>query len=126
MSERPAILAVIPDLMFQSRVREQAQALDYEVSVADSQQEATDGIARSPGLVVLDLHAMGIDTQQVIAQAKDRDIPVLAFGRHTETGVLRAAREAGCAAVVVRSTFVEEMPQLLRELLQPETPTDPR
>lgn len=126
MSEQLSILAVIPDLMFQSRVREQARAMDYEVSIADSQQGAADAIAETPDLVVLDLHASGIDTQQVIAEAKERDVPVLAFGRHTETDVLRAAREAGCDAVVVRSTFVEELPQLLRELLQPKTSTDPR
>ena len=100
--------------------------MDYEVSIADSQQGAADAIAETPDLVVLDLHASGIDTQQVIAEAKERDVPVLAFGRHTETDVLRAAREAGCDAVVVRSTFVEELPQLLRELLQPKTSTDPR
>ena len=110
------ILAVIPDLMFQSRVREQAQALGFEITIADTMDEAIEALERSPGLLVLDLHAMGIDTAALAADAKGRAVPVLAFGRHTETGVLRAAREAGCDAVVVRSTFVEELPQLLREL----------
>ena len=110
------ILAVIPDLMFQSRVREQAQALGFEVATADTMDEAIQALERLPGLLVLDLHAMGIDTAALAADAKARAVPVLAFGRHTETGVLRAAREAGCDAVVVRSTFVEELPQLLREL----------
>lgn len=116
MSERTTILAVIPDLMFQSRVREQAQALGFEVTIADTMDEAIQVLERSPGLLVLDLHATGIDTFALAADAKAREVPVLAFGRHTETGVLRAAREAGCDAVVVRSTFVEELPQLLREL----------
>ena len=110
------ILAVIPDLMFQSRVREQAQALGFEVATADTMDEAIQALERLPGLLVLDLHAMGIDTAALAADAKARAVPVLAFGRHTETGVLRAAREAGCDAVVVRSTFVEELPQLLRQL----------
>ena len=116
MSERTKILAVIPDLMFQSSVREQAQALGFEITTADTMNEAIAGLERSPGLLVLDLHAMGIDTVALAADAKAREVRVLAFGRHTETGVLRAAREAGCDAVVVRSTFVEDMPQLLREL----------
>ena len=34
------ILAVIPDLMFQSRVREQAQALGFEITIADTMDEA--------------------------------------------------------------------------------------
>ncbi len=116
MSERTTILVVIPDLMFQSRVREQAQALGFEIKTADTTDEASDALERAPGLLVLDLHAIGIDTAALATDAKARDVPVLAFGRHTETAVLRAAREAGCDAVVVRSTFVEEMPQLLREL----------
>ncbi len=115
MSDRPLILAVIPDLMFQSRVREQANALDFRMEVADTMEETVSSLDASPELVVLDLHAMGIDTQKVIADAKKRQVPVLAFGRHTEIDVLRAAREAGADAVVVRSTFVEDLPQLLRE-----------
>lgn len=112
------ILAVIPDLMFQSRVREQAQALDFEIATADTMTEAIKALERSPNLLVLDLHAMGIDTLALAADAQAHEVPVLAFGRHTETGVLRAAREAGCNAVVVRSTFVEELPELLRTLIR--------
>ena len=110
------ILAVIPDLMFQSRVQEQAQALNFAFVTADTMDEALEALERSPSLLVLDLHAIGIEAVALVADAKAREVPVLAFGRHTETGVLRAAREAGCDAVVVRSTFVEELPQLLREL----------
>ncbi len=126
MSDRPLILAVIPDLMFQSRVREQARALDFRIEVVDTMEEAASSLDGSPDLVVLDLHAIGIDTQKVIAHAKKRNVPVLAFGRHTETGVLREAREAGCDAVVVRSTFVEDLPQLLREHVRAGASTDPR
>ena len=114
MSKRPRILAVIPDLMFQSRVREQAQALEFDLTVADAQEEAAAAIAAAD-LVVIDLHALGFDTAALIRAAKATGVPVLAFGRHTETDVLRTAREAGADAVVVRSTFVEDLPQLLRE-----------
>ena len=127
MSKRPRILAVIPDLMFQSRVREQAQALEFDVTVADEQEEAAAAIAGAPDLVVIDLHALGIDATALIRSAKaSPGIPVLAFGRHTETAVLQAAREAGADAVVVRSTFVEDLPQLLREHVRAGASTDPR
>lgn len=122
----PKILVVIPDLMFQSRVCEQAGALGYKVEIADREEAAAAGIHASPDLLVLDLNAAGIGAGQVIEAAKEKDIPILAFGRHTETDVLRAAREAGCDRVVVRSTFVEELPQLLRELAGPRAPADPR
>ena len=122
----PMILVVIPDLMFQTRVREQAKALDYDVIVADAQVEVSAALEMAPKLVVLDLHAYGMDPAPIIEAAKALDVPVLAFGRHTAAGELKAAREAGCDRVVVRSTFVEEMPQLLQELVGSKTSTDPR
>lgn len=117
----PMILVVIPDLMFQTRVREQAKALTYDVIVADAQAEVTAALEMAPNLVVLDLHAYGMEPAPIIEASKALDVPVLAFGRHTEAGVLKAAREAGCDRVVVRSTFVEEMPQLLQELVGSKT-----
>lgn len=110
------ILAVVSDLMFQSRLGQQAQALGYEVVVADSDAALERGLAAGPGLAVVDLHAMGLDWRRAVELAKERGVPVLAFGRHTEAALLREAREAGCEKVVPRSTFVEELPALLEEL----------
>jgi len=110
------ILVIITDLMFQSRVQEQARAQGYNVVVAESTDAAYSAIATRPSIVVLDLHADGIDWRGAVALAKERRVPVLAFGRHTEAQLLRSAREAGCDRVVPRSTFVEELPQLILEL----------
>lgn len=115
MSEQPRVLAAIPDLMFQSRVREQAEALGFAIAIADTMQEAAVGLDEEPNLLVVDLQGQGIDAGALISSAKERGVPVLAYGRHTEAPALRAAREAGANSVVVRSTFVEEMAQLLRE-----------
>lgn len=110
------ILAVITDLMFQSRLEQQARGLGYEVSVVDTDAAVEAGLELAPGLVVVDLHAMGLDWRRAVELAKERGVPVLAFGRHTEAALLREARAAGCARVVPRSTFVEELPKLLEEL----------
>ena len=112
----PTIVAVVTDLLFQSRLREQAQALDYEVTVTETLDAIRDALAGSPALVVLDLHVTGLDWQEAVATAKERGVPVLAFGRHTEAQLLRSAREAGCDRVVPRSTFVEELPRLIAGL----------
>ncbi len=110
------IVAIISDLMFQSRLREHALALGYEFVLADTADAAREALAAAPALVVLDLHAAGVDWGEAVAQAKERGVPVLAFGRHTEAELLRSAREAGCDRVVPRSTLVEELPQLIQEL----------
>ena len=74
-------------------------------------------IASAPALVVVDIHAAGIDANAVIAAAREAGVPVLAFGRHTSAGDLRAAREAGADKVVPRSQLVEELPQLIADLV---------
>lgn len=112
----PAILAVVSDLMFQSRLREQALALGYEFLAADTPAELRAGLDRSPALAVIDLHVMGLDWRAAVDAAKAAGVPVLAFGRHTEAQLLRSARDAGCDRVVPRSQLVEELPALIAEL----------
>ena len=107
------ILLLVPDLMFQSRIREQAQALGYDTALADAPNSIETALEANPNLVVIDLHADGIDWRSAVVSAKDSGAPVLAFGRHTEAALLNAAREAGCKKVVPRSQLVEELPQLI-------------
>ncbi len=107
------ILAVISELMFQSRVREQAAALGYDVRVADTPAALSEALAVGAELVVVDLHVSGIGWREAAAAAKERGVPVLAFGRHTEASLLRDARQAGCDRVVPRSQLVEELNVIL-------------
>ncbi|HEX5140557.1 MAG TPA: hypothetical protein VFX19_06420, partial [Dehalococcoidia bacterium] len=67
------------------------------------------------GIVILDLH-MEVEAGAVVMLCGPKSVPVLAFGRHTEPELLRSARDAGCAEVVPRSTFVEEMASLVDRL----------
>ena len=110
---KPHILLLVPDLLFQSRIREQAHALGYETALADTESSVETALEASPNLVVIDLHADGIDWRSAVVSANDSGAPVLAFGRHTEPALLNAAREAGCKKVVPRSQLVEELPQLI-------------
>ncbi len=109
------ILLVVPELMFQSRLREQATALGYDIVLGETDATVADGLAAAPQLAVIDLHALGIDWQAAVAAAAEAGVPVLAFGRHTEAGLLKAARDAGCARVVPRSQLVAELPSLITE-----------
>ena len=110
------IVLVIADLMFQPRVAEQARALGYDVTLADTTSAALEALAAPAALVVFDLHADGVDWRRAVEAARAQGTPVLAFGRHTEAALLREAREAGCDRVVPRSTLVAELPRLIEEL----------
>ena len=119
------IAIVVVDLMFQSRIRAAADALGFDARIADTADAAASAIDARPDLVVIDLHAAGIDAAGTIRTAKGAGARVLAFGRHTEPQILRAAREAGADAGVARSQLVDELPQLLQALLLPAATPDP-
>ena len=121
MRQPNAILVIVTDLMFQSRLREHVAAMGSEVVVGDTLAVVREALTERTALAVLDLHVDGVDWREAVELAKGAGVPVLAFGRHTEGQLLRAAREAGCERVVPRSTLVAELPQLIEELMRAET-----
>jgi hypothetical protein len=111
MAER--IVALVSDLLFSSRIEATLGREGYQVLVVEDMSALEDALAEDTALVILDLHA-GTPAAAVVAACGDA--PVLAFGRHTEPALLRAAREGGCVEVVPRSTFVEELTTLVNRL----------
>jgi DNA-binding NarL/FixJ family response regulator len=112
----PSVLIVVNDLMFQPRIADAVRALGLEARVADTADAAATAVEARPALVIIDLHAAGIDAPATIRAARAAGARVLAFGRHTDAASLRAAREAGADRVVPRSQLVEEMGQLISSL----------
>jgi DNA-binding NarL/FixJ family response regulator len=105
--------------MFQARIADAIRALGGEPLIADGEAAAADALAEAPVAAVVDLHERSLDATAAVATLTAAGVRVLAFGRHTEPGMLRAARDAGAEAAVARSQLVEELPELLRELLAP-------
>ena len=114
------ILAVVTDLMLESRIREKARAMDYGVSVVGTAQAIRDAVDTAPpDLLVLDLQAEGLPWREAVAAAKEGaggPVPVLAYGQHTKPDVLRAARDGGCDKAVPRSQLMEEFPALIEQV----------
>ena len=116
MAASSTIVAVVTDLMFQSRLREQATSLGNAFASPATLDGVREALAEGAALAIVDLHVDGIDWRAAVALARERDVPVLAFGRHTEAELLRAARELGCDRVMPRSTLVAELPKLIEQL----------
>ncbi len=108
------ILAFVPDLMFGTRVEETARHLGIPLEFLNPGEDAGAAVTRlSPSLVVVALDARG--WEQVVAAAKAAGVHVLGFGSHKDVDTLRAARAAGCDAVVARSRMAAELPNLLEK-----------
>ena len=111
------VLILVTDLMFQPRIADALRALGAEPRVIDSETALTAALADAPAAAVIDLHERSLDGLAAVRSASAAGARVLAFGRHTEPALLRAARGAGALAVVPRSQLVEELADLLRALL---------
>jgi len=97
------ILLVGVDLFFRAKL--EALLPDHRLVPADS--------VEAPDLVVTDIGRVDPDE---VADAYP-GVPILGFGRHTDTAGLRAAHTAGFDRVVARSALVERAPQLIEELV---------
>ena len=116
------ITIVVSDLLFQSRIAAAVARLGHEATVADSAATVAGAMAARPALAIIDLHERNLDATTAIGAAKAAGVRVLAFGRHTEPGILRAARDAGADLVVPRSQVAAELPQLIESLLNAQEP----
>jgi hypothetical protein len=102
------ILALVPDLMFASRVEATLTAAGHEVVLAADPGAAVLGDA---DLIVADVGE--VDPRAVAGQGP----PVLGFYRHTDPETRQRAESAGVDIVVPRSRMAREMPELVQSLL---------
>ena len=111
----PAVITLVDDLMFLSRIREAAKAAGVEVKAARAVAglpELTEG-AR---LVLIDLDSPRLPVSEAVAALKDRTsggLQVVGFFSHVHGERARQALAAGCTRVLPRSAFVKELPALL-------------
>lgn len=104
------IAAIVPDLMFASRIEATLGAAGHEVTVVPT-VEALDTDGGEPELVVADLGE--IDPEPLGARGE----PVLGFYSHVDVETRRQAEDAGVNLVVPRSRMAREMPELVDSLL---------
>ncbi len=100
------ILAVVPDLMLASRVREGLAASGHEVDVVPALPETIEAAA-----IVCDLDAVDADA---IAST---GVPSLGFYSHVDVETKAHAQKAEIDLIVPRSRMARELPQLVEQLL---------
>jgi CheY-like chemotaxis protein len=114
----PLVVALVPDLMFASRIEGTLRQLGYGVTVVKD-AAALQAAARGdgPALVLIDLAAKGVDVPAAIAALKadaaTRPLPVVAFGPHLDEVARDAAAAAGADAVVANSKLALDLPRLV-------------
>jgi CheY-like chemotaxis protein len=112
------IVAVVPDLLIETRIEAAAKRLKASVETV-SAQEATERIASTkPDLVIVDLAAPGLDLEATGSAAREGRIRLAGFYPHVDVALRAAATRAGIAHVYPRSRFLRELSTILQERLQ--------
>jgi hypothetical protein len=103
------IIALIPDLLFGSKVVSGLQAAGHQVELRGDFDDAG-----GADLLIVDLTS---EAQDRIARLNASPTPKLAFYSHVEAEVRRQAEAAGFDLVVPRSRMAREGPALVGRLL---------
>jgi CheY-like chemotaxis protein len=111
------IAALVPDLIFSTKITSTAATLGVPVKVLRSIEALTQRLAEGAvGLVLLDFDCEDIDPVEAISACRQAPSPprVVAFGSHVRGDLIEACRLAGADEVLPRSAFVRRLPELLR------------
>jgi CheY-like chemotaxis protein len=116
------ILAIVDDLMFTSKLRNAAKAVDAPITFARSADAALTAMRSSPpSLVIFDLNNPRIDALAIMHAMKQEpllaSVSTVGFSQHTDTVAIAAARSAGVGQVMARGAFFDRLPELLRTAL---------
>jgi CheY-like chemotaxis protein len=119
----PQLLALVDDLLFLSRIREAGRAAGIEVRAVRGASDLLDAARRDARLVLVDADSERLPWQAAVAALRAEPatgaLPVIAFVSHVRADRAEAARAAGASRVLARSAFVEQLPDLVAQALDP-------
>ena len=114
-----AVIAVVTDLIFGTKITGTGKALGKPVLVARSVERLREQLAANLAggdgvcLVIVDLNATGLDVMEAVRIAKAGGARVVAYLSHVQVELAKVAREAGADEVMARSAFVEKLAGML-------------
>jgi CheY-like chemotaxis protein len=112
------VLAVMTDLFFAVKILEAAKKEGMAARMVKTEEAAENAILQRPELVFLDLNCQEIDAVKLARKWKVdtelRSIPLIAFLSHVDVERKQAAIDAGCDLVLARSSFTQNLPDLLK------------
>jgi CheY-like chemotaxis protein len=100
----------------------------YDVIEARNGKEAVDAANdRRPDIIIMDLSLPVMDgweaTRRLKADARTRDIPVVALTGHALAGHSKGAREAGCDSFLAKPCLPDQLVAEIKRMLQSGTAT---
>lgn len=117
-NEQTKIFCFIDDLFFLAKINETARKLNIKVEFVKTDKELFEKLnGDKPALIIFDLNNANAKPLQTIPKLKKvlkKDTNIIGFVSHVQGDLKLKAQEAGCDAVLPRSAFSSNLPQLLR------------
>jgi CheY-like chemotaxis protein len=121
----PRVVALVPDLLFGSRLQGSLQAAGHDVRLepdAQAARAALEDDAR-PAVLLVDLTDPELAGDRLLAawlgEGLLADVRTVGFYAHVDVEVRERAERAGFDLVVPRSRMAREAPQLIERLASP-------
>ncbi len=116
------IIAVVADLIFESKVAGAARAVGVDVACCRSAEAALARLAEATAFVI----DLTVDIESMLGlirsiKAERPATTVIAFLPHVLTEQFDQAREAGADEAMARSAFNKRLPEILKRLTARET-----
>jgi DNA-binding NarL/FixJ family response regulator len=112
------IIAAVTDMLFETRIRSTAAALELPYGNARNLADLEQRLERQqPALLIVDMEISGAPAVEFIRQGKSSAAgpTVLAYLPHVRQDLADAARSAGADVVLPRSKFSADLANLLRQ-----------
>jgi hypothetical protein len=117
MAEARTIIALVSDLLIESRIEGAAQLQGLTVKTATPEEVGEMIRAVKPSLVIADLALPALDLGALTSAAGEEGVTIIGFHPHVEVELRRAAQRAGVEHVYPRSRFLRDMRKLIAERL---------
>ena len=118
MNQQSRILAVVDDLFFASKIGETAKRAGVTVEFAKTEQAVIELASHHPSLIIVDLNLSSLKPLALVAKLKShpdlQQASVLGFLSHVQGELKQKVHKAGCDIVLARSSFSQNLPQILK------------
>jgi len=116
--QRKKALALVSDLFFSVKIADAAKKAGMTVEMLKDPADVLAKAKDKPSVVIVDLNFESAHPLDLIAKLKAgaeyKGISLLGFVSHVQGELKQAAQDAGCDLVMPRSTFSQNLPQILK------------
>ncbi len=111
------IIVFVDDLIFRSKIKSTAQALDMEVRFTGF-KNYNELLNEEISVAVIDLNVKTSDIYSIIRELKLKkpNATLIGFYSHVDQDIRQKAEESGCDLVWPRSKFIDQLPVFLQSV----------